>query len=402
MRRLISAIGVLACTLALLAALLRFDPFGVICDAMDKLFGAPPKWTQVTNVYVDPKTQEITHGDDPITSLKSLKRYWHECSGSSRVVFAGNSQMHSISLAPGEPPSTSPEKTYVDLAMDEVRRTEPNELLYRLSSSGMSYPEVLWELDYMLDDPDLRPEMVVLQLNYQAFWTGGIRESMLPMLRRPSFRARVEALAASGHADAAAYEDALQQFDQLEAKDMAKSAAPSNSGLTAVFSTQLTPGYTMETRYRKWLNDVSPQQHRADLRESFENVLYRGRLYLLRLKPSTARSISGSRLLAAQSAVDSIAALCASNHVRLVLFHAPVNPSVDLYRTPQDRETYRRFVASVAAQYGIPLFDFENSISAEHWGRLLNGPDPLHMGRAAQQEMAKLVVGALNSVELKN
>lgn len=394
--------GVLACTLALLAGLLHFDIFGVICDAMDRLFGAPPKWTQVTNVYIDPRTQEITHGDDPITSLKTLKQYWHECSGSSRVVFAGNSQMHSISLAPGEPPSASPEKTYVDLAMDEVRRAEPNELLYRLSSSGMSYPEVLWELDYMLDDPDLRPEMVLLQLNYQAFWTGGIRDSMLPMLRRPSFRARVEALAASGRPDAAAYEDALQRFDQGEAKDTAKSAAVSNTGLTAVFSAQHTPGYAMETRVRAWLNDVSPQEHRADLKESFENVLYRGRLYLLRLKPSTARSISGSRLLAAQSAVDSIAALCASNHVRLVLFHAPVNPNVDLYRTPQDRETYRRFVASVAARYGIPLFDFENSISAEHWGRLLNGPDPLHMGRAAQQEMAKLMVDAMNSVELKN
>ena len=119
--------------------------------------------------------------------------------------------MHSISLAPGELPGTGPEKTYVDLVMDEVRRTEPNELLYRLSSSGMSYPEVLWELDYMLDDPDLRPEMVLLQMNYQAFWTGGIRDSLLPMLRRPSFRSRMEALAAYGRPDAAAYADALQR-----------------------------------------------------------------------------------------------------------------------------------------------------------------------------------------------
>jgi hypothetical protein len=402
MRRLFSAIGVLACTLVLLAGLVHFDPFEVICDALDKLFGASPKWTQVTNVYRNPRTQEITHGDDPTTSLELLKRYWHECSGSGRIVFAGNSQMHSISLASGELPSTRPEKTYVDLAMDEVWRAEPNELLYRLSSSGMSYPEVLWELDYMLDDPDLRPEMVLLQMNYQSFWTGGIRDSMLPMLRRPSFRAHVEALTASGRPDAAAYEDALHRFDQVETKDNAKSVVPSDSGLTAVFSTQLTPGYAMETRVRAWLDDVSPQQHRADLKESFENVLYRGRLYLLRLKPSTARSITGSRLLAAQSAVDSIAALCTSNHVRLLLFHAPVNPNVDLYRTPEDRETYRRFVASVAARYGIPLFDFENSISAEHWGRLLNGPDPLHMGRAAQQEMAKQVVEAMNSVELKN
>jgi hypothetical protein len=310
--------------------------------------------------------------------------------------------MHSISLASGELPSSGPEKTYVDLAIDEVRRSEPNELLYRLSSSGMSYPEVLWELNYMLDDSDLHPEMVVLQMNYQAFWTGGIRDSLLRMLVHPSFRARIEALAASGRPDASVYEDALYRYEHIEVKNISKFDSTPDSGLTSVFSTQVTPGYEMETHARRWLDEVLPETRRAALQESFENVLYRGRLYLLHLKPSTARSISGSRLLAAQSAVDSIATLCATNNVRLLLFHAPVNPNVTLYRMPEDRDAYHHFVAGVASRYGLPLFDFENSISAEHWGRLLNGPDPLHMGRAGQQEMAKLVIEALNSVQVNN
>lgn len=399
---MISASGVLGCTFVMLAGLLHFNPFESICDAMDKLFGAPPKWTQVTNFYRDPKTQEITHGDDPTDSLDKLKQYWHDFAGAGRVVFVGNSQMHSISLASGELPSTSPEKTYVDLVIDEAQRERPNELLYRLSSSGMSYPEVLWELNYMLDDSDLRPNSVILQMNYQALWTGGIRDSLLPMLRHSSFRRRIETLAASGRADAAAYEDALHRYDRVEVQDKTKHEATRDSGLTAAFNTQVTPGYEMETRVRDWLNEVVPEQHRADLQESFDNVLYRGRLYLLHLKPSTARSISGSRLSAAQSAVDSIAALCTANHVRLLLFHAPVNPNVMLYRSPEDREAYRQFVAGVASRYRLPLFDFENSISAEHWGHLLNGPDPLHMGRAGQQEMAKLVFQAMNSVEVKN
>jgi hypothetical protein len=402
MQRLFAAIGVMASTFVLLVGLMHFNPFEIVCDAMDKLFGAPPKWTQVTNVYCNPRTQETTHGDDPTTSLDELKRYWHQSPGSGRIVFIGNSQMHSISLASGELPSSEPEKTYVDLVIDEARRSEPDELLYRLSSSGMSYPEVLWELNYMLDDGDLHPEMVVLQMNYQAFWMGGIRDSLLRMLVHPSFRARIEALAASGRPDASAYEDALHRYDHMEVKNISKFNTTSDSGLTSVFSTQVTPGYEMETRTRGWLDEVSPEQHREALQESFENVLYRGRLYLLQLKPSTARSISGSRLLAAQSAVDSIAALCAANNVRLLLFHAPVNPNVMLYRMPEDRDAYHHFVAGVASRYGLPLFDFENSISAEHWGHLLNGPDPLHMGRAGQQEMAKLVIEAMNSVEVKN
>jgi hypothetical protein len=402
MRRLLSTIAVVGTTLTLLAVLVHLNPFDVICDAMDRAFGAPPKWTQVTNVYRDPMTQEITHGDDAVTSLGVLKTYWHGRPGSDRVVFVGNSQMHSISLASGETPGSQPEKTYVDLVIDEFRRANPNELMYRLSSSGMSYPEVLWELSYMLDDPDLRPAMVILQMNYQAFWTGGIRDSLLPMLRRPSFRARIEILSSSGRADAPAYEDALRRFDAIEAKVKPVSAIAEDSSLTAVFGPQATPGYRIERRASVWVDELSPAQHRADMKESFENMLYRGRLYVLRLKPSTARSISGSRLLAARSAVDSIAALCAANRIKLLLFHAPVNPNVSLYRTPEDRESYREFVSEIAGRYKFPLFDFENSIGAEHWGHLLNGPDPLHMGRAGHEQMAKRVVEAINSVEMKN
>jgi hypothetical protein len=396
----LSSISVLGCTLALLAGLVHLNPFDPVCDAMDRLFGAPPKWTQVTNLYIDPRTQETTHGDDPVSSLSLLKEYWHEQRASQKLVFVGNSQMHAISLAAGEGTVSVPEKTYVDMVGDDLRRADPNELLYRLSSSDMSYPEVLWALNYMLDDPDLRPEAIVLQVNYQAFWTGGIRDSMLPMLRRPSFRARMEKFAPSGRADGPAYADALRRYDQANVTDSTNRSNESDSGLTSVFSLSITPGYAIETRVRQWLDRMSPNQRRAVLRESFENVLYRGRLYLLQLKPSTARSITGSRLLAARSAVDSIAALCVANNIRLVLLNAPVNPNVSLYRTETDRKSYHDFVRGIAVNYRIPLFDFENSIGARLWGHLLNGPEPLHLGREAHQRMAKQVIASMESLEI--
>ena len=401
MHRAFSAAFVLTCTLTLLAVLVHLNPFDPVCDAMDRLFGAPPKWTQVTNLYYDPRTQEVTHGGDPVSSLNALRDYWHERSGSHRVVFVGNSQMHAISLAADERPVNVPEKTYLDLVGDDLRRNNPNELLYRLSSSDMSYPEVLWELSYMLDDPDLRPAIVVLQMNYQAFWTGGIRDSMLPMLQRPSFRARMQRFAASGRPDATAYADALRRYDQFVATS-STNAMEADSGLTSVFSLRATPGYEAETLTREWLAIVSPTEQRAALRESFENALYRGRLYLLRLKPSTARSITGYRLLAARSAVDSIAELCAANGVQLLLFHAPVNPAVSLYRTPRDREGYHDFVSGVAADYHLTLFNFENSISAGYWGHLLNGPEPLHMSRTAHRQMAKQIFKSLHSMRIWN
>ena len=399
MRRLASALGILASSLLILAGLIHADPFQAASDVMDKLFGVAPKWTQVTNLFCDPRTQEITHGDAPTDSIGVLKRYWHERGRATRVIFFGNSQMHAISLAAGELPSARPEKTYVDQIIEQEEQSEPDELLYRLSFSDMSYPEVLWDLYYMFEDSDLRPQMVVLQMNYQSFWAGGIRDSMLPMLRRPAFRKRIEDLAGSGLPYASAYADAIARYDRTVTKQAATAELRDESGIASVFSPVITPGYAIETRTRMWIDEVIPENRRAALKDSFENTLYRGRLYFLQLKPSTARSISGSRLRASRSAVDSIAALCAAHQTRLLLFHAPVNPNVSLYRTVEDRQSYRSFVASVSAKYDVPLFDFEDSIGSKYWGHLLNSPDPLHMGRAGHELMAKQLGEAIDSVQ---
>lgn len=402
MRRFLSSLAVFGMTSLMLMGFAKLDPFAAISNVLDRVFNAPPKWTQVTDLYSDARRQEITHGDDPVTSLAMLKAYWHSNGPKRRIVFVGNSQMHAISLASGEPPSTAPEKTYVDLVTDELESKHGNEL-YRLSFSGMSYPEVFWELNYMLDDADLRPDVVVLQMNYQAFWAGEVRDSMLPMLKRSSFRTRTERFAAESGADGPAYRDALDRYGRSPATastvHASKDAAgcEPDSGVITALSAQATLGYDLETRTRARLELLVPQKKREALRQSFEDALYRGRLYLMRLKPSTARSIGGSRLLAARAAVNAIAALCTANHVRLVLFHAPVNPGVSLYRTTEDRQSYREFVSGVASKYGLTLLDFENSIRAEHWGRLLNGPDPLHMGRAAQRQMSRQVLAAMAS-----
>jgi hypothetical protein len=82
------------------------------------------------------------------------------------------------------------------------------------------------------------------------------------------------------------------------------------------------------------------------------------------------------------------------------MFYAPVNPLVSLYRTSEDKASYRSFVAGVAASGRIPLYDFENSIPAEDWGNLLNGPDPLHMGRRANRDFAQQMMTSMNLTQL--
>lgn len=383
---------ILLVTVCMLAILLAINPFQRTSALLDAAFGVPPSWTQVGDLYRDAYTQEVTHGDNPEPGLQILAGYWRQHPGSIRLLFVGNSQMHTVSLARGEPRPTGPEKTYVDTIADEVALEHSGELVYRLSSSGMSYPEVLWELMYMVNKADLDPNVVVLQMNYQAFWTGGIRDSLLPLLEDPQFRAEIVAAARSDVEYAGVLQDALRRYHGADAiQGSGSSAAPRE-----VFTPSANTGYAIETYCRRQIDKAALLRRRVDYRDDFAQLLYRCRLYFLNLKPSTGRSIEGSRLLAARSAVVSVADLCTAYHIRLFMFYAPVNPLASIYRTSEDRISYRSFVAGVAARNGVPLYDFENSIPADYWGNLLNGPDPLHMGRRAHREFAHKMMSAMN------
>jgi hypothetical protein len=390
MPKFLQAAITLGCTLVLLLLLLMAHPFLLASDALDVLFRVPPKWTQVEDLYTSPETQEVTHGDRPVPSLHVLESYWTAHPGATRLLFVGNSQMHTLSLARGEAKPTEREKTYVDQIADKLAAARGNSdpiMTYRLSSSGMSYPEVLWDLMYMMDRPALRPDAIVMQMNYQAFWTGGIRDGILSLLDDNTFHEQVKAAAAANEPYSAAFEEALRRYD--ERRDTHNPSSAASSSVSSTFSASATPGYAIETVARRGLNRIPAFQSRAEAKEDVVQFLYRCRLYFLRLKPSTARSVTGGRLLAARAAVVDIVKLCHRDHVQLFLFSAPVNPRVSLYRTPEDHASYRAFIEQIAAQNGGPLYDFEGAVPAEDWGNLLNGPDPLHMGRAAHALIAQ-------------
>jgi len=387
MRKPAQAVAVLVSTLFSLALLLWLHPFLRMSNVLDRLFGVPPKWTQVDDLYKNPNTQEVTHGDAPVPSLKLLDTYWGAHPNATRILFVGNSQMHSISLAKGEAKPTGPETTYVDQIADRLAQHSANALTYRLSSSGMSYPEVLWDLMYMMERPGLKPDAIVMQLNYQAFWTGGIRDSILGLLDDAQFRAQIVTASQTNAPYSSAFQDALRRYDEREGSH--KTASAGSNGPATTFSASATPGYAIETVARGLLDHSTEFRSRALAKDDIIDFLYRCRLYFLRLKPSTARSVTGGRLLAAQAAVLAIVRLCRVAKVQLFLFSAPVNPLVSLYRTPEDHANFHRFIQQAAEENRGPLYDFEDAIDASHWGNLLNGPDPLHLGRAAHAFLAR-------------
>jgi lysophospholipase L1-like esterase len=155
-------------------------------------------------------------------------------------------------------------------------------------------------------------------------------------------------------------------------------------------------GDRLEDATRNWLSTLPGFDRRAVLKDSLVQLLYRARLYLLHLKPSTARSITGARLSSSRASVEQLARYCHEQGINLVMFNAPVNPRVHLYRSETDSRYYHEFIQQVAARYHVRLYDFESIVPAENWGKLLDGPDPLHMGRIGHQIVAAKMIDALS------
>ena len=389
MRSLGSLAAVAAATSAILVGIFVARPFHKVSLVLDTAFHATPAWTQVTALAHDPRTQELSTGEHPLKSLAALSSHWQSQAGVQKVVIIGNSQTMAMSLAPGEPPPAAgaEERTWTDWTTAHFAEAPTKALVYRLSAPGMSYPEALWYMEYLALHPDLRPDALVLQINYQSFWNGGVRAGMLEMLDEPAFHDVIERESRAEQPYSETFANAL--------KDHAKKASSAKASSEAS-----SPGFgaTLETLTRGKLDAIPGFRARHEQKEDLIEMLYRSRIYLLRLKPTTARSISGTRVVQAVACLDRILQFCNEQKIKPLLFLAPVNPEVKLYRTPEDKEQFFAHVHEIEARGHVTLRSLENNIPAAMWGRQFDGPDPLHLGREGHHEMARQMIPAIEAV----
>jgi len=379
--------AILAAVLGWLAALFAVQPFDYANLALDRIFGALPPWTQVENVRVDAATQEVSRGEDPLRSFATLERAWSGRPG-RRIILMGNSQTQMVSLAKGEPPPLAPEKTYADQLADTYARE--NGALYRLSAGALSYEEMLWYATYLAVNPAIKPDALLVQLNYQNFVNGGIRGGMLSLLSHPDMRRRIEEQILRGRPESPVLAEAVREYDRRERA----AAAQGPQGAPAAASAAGW-GERVEAGVRGELDRVPGFGRRAALKQSFTLMLFRCRTYLFHIAPTARRSLGGARVAVSRAALEDLADVCARAGIRLALFQAPTNPLVPLYRTAGDDRAYHEFTNGLAARRGLPLLDFEHSIPAADWGMTLNVPDPLHLSRAGHRILASEMAAAL-------
>jgi hypothetical protein len=292
-----------------------------------------------------------------------------------------------MSLAPGEAKPVGLEYTWPDLVSRELRAgLYPQSLVYRLAAPGMSYVEALWYVEYLELHPEIRPDVLVLQLNYQSFWNGGVRSGMLELLQEPTFRAAIQKESQSQEPYAETFAEALREFDSRRSTQSEGAAATAGRELTDV---AIAPG--LEKDARALLDRIPALQQRHDQKDDLIDFLYRARIYLLHLKPTTARSIDGTRFQQARTCLLRILRFCQERNIQPVFFSAPVNPLVHLYRNNADRERFDSCLREMEAKAGTHILRLEDAVPAELWGRQFDGPDPLHLGRKGHALLASLL-----------
>jgi hypothetical protein len=374
-------------------SLMVVDPFGLLRQALVSFSGAGHAEAVVSRLHKDAYTQDTTNGAHPLESLRALESHWREVSGQPRFVLVGNSQTLTVLLAPQEHVSDREESTYPDLLITLLQSSGTPVKGYRLSAPNISYMEVLWYLHYLLTRPYLTPTQFIVQLNFETFRKTGIRDGMLELLQDPNFAAAIEAEARSPVAYAATFQQAIDRYRSQVSKESGTDTGAAASSRTGVIETHGI-GSLFETKVRQVLDRSALFRSRATLKSELMDGIYFARVHLLGITPTTKRSIGGATLKLNVSSLERVGELCATNGIRLTLFNAPQNPTAPLYRTEQDRAQYRKVISDLANKYAGRFFDFEDSIPKDMWGVWIDGPDPIHFGRAAHRRMADLMFTA--------
>jgi hypothetical protein len=381
----------LVLTLASLWGLVSLDPFRMIREVFAHMGTATREGAKISSYYINPLTQEVSGGEGPLSGLQTLERYWCSAMDQTRVVLFGNSQTFSVLLAPQEPINGEEERTYPDLMFDHLRASGKNIQGYRLSAPNISYMEVLWYLRYLLTRPCLIPNEIIVQLNFESFRKLDVRAGMLGLLEDRDFAAAAEAEARSSAPYAAAFQQAIDQFQSRVSRDRGDESRTAPASKTGISESHGIGGI-METWVREALDRFGTFRARSHLKAEFLDALYMVRVHVLGISPTMKRSIGGAALAMNVSSLERIGDFCRQHSIRIAFFNAPQNPATPLYANEEVRQQYLHMIHDLSRKYAWRYANFENSIPKDLWGVWMDGPDPIHFGRAAHRLMSELML----------
>lgn len=302
-----------------------------------------------------------------------LDEFWGYIPDATRtnlIIVSGMSQMYAINDA------TPADQTIVEWVDDAL--APRGSRAFGLAAPNLDNEEALFLLLATLTDEKTKPRAFVFGVCFDKFRNIDLRPSLQRFLRgRPALQAllRAEAEAHRGKHPLAA--------SKLEAS------------LVGALATEKTDAVdtSLEGRLRTTTARLLPVvAARTDLNAVLQEGLYAARNRLLGIKSSTKRPQLKSRYELNQDFLSLMADVAAAHGVKLLPYIIPLNPLAENPYVPEEYAAFKRWLAVLAQEKGLPLGDFEGVVPESEWGVLEFGPDFKHFRGPGHQRTAEAIV----------
>lgn len=366
------ALGLLAGTAVVVAALGAFDPF----DAVSRWLLGSDETVRRQPVRQDPASWDLSFGEDLERSLSTRPL---PPAGARRILVLGDSQQYTCSLPRGGRVANDHRAVLASdhLAARLASRESRPVSIYNASAPRQTLAEALWQGVYWLKVAPDRPEVVIVQSNFDRYRHAGIRAGFQTLLGDAAFTAALNALTTQGERP---YTE--QVVGAIRAYSWRRAELGGGRGVSP------------EAALRRGLEGLPLYRLRGERRATLENALFHLRIRAFGLRPAGRRHVLGPPLAQNLAALEDLVRLARTSGARVLVYNAPLNPAVPLFYDDEYREyldRLRRLARSESATFA----DLADALPPERWGYWIDAPDAVHFDEAGHQILAERFEEAL-------
>lgn len=381
--RPLSGLRLLGLAVATLVCITAFGRANLLEKAATKLTGEEALFVTPPP---EPDAWDEKRGAELLTTYRALPAL---PSGARRIVMLGNSQQYTVPPPTGTqtPHNLKPRITSMRLTASLEAEAPGTARVYNSASDNQNFSEALWQTLYWLEVAPAKPTAFILQVSFDTLRKTGIRAGYQTLLGEPRFRDALRALLAKRerpyHPD---WIGAEKQWRERAASLAVESSDDANEWK------QWSP----EPMLRAAMNHTELFRRREENKGFFLGTLYAIRVRALGISPRTKRHIAGAPLEQNLAALGDLLALAREHGCALIVYNAPTNPAVDMFYA-DEYSAYLERLRALTAAHGATFDDLGRAVPAEHWGYLIDGPDPIHFDEVGHAIVHEKLLGPLRA-----
>ncbi len=254
------------------------------------------------------------------------------------ALWLGNSQLHAVNQwKPGQTNSTP-------ILFDRLQKVGLDLVTFSPPNASLQEHYVLFE--YLRRRMPLK--VLILPVVFDDFRETGLRDEVALLSRD---EATASALAET----------------EIGRRLLKQASAISEDGETTTVARSIQEG--VEHRLNKWLDEHSALwQARLQIRGEFFVGIYRLRNGVFGIKATNKRKLIPGRYLDNVAALESILATATREHVRVVLYIAPLRGGVEIPYMLNEYAAFKSQMAALSTRFGVTFANLETLVPDNLWG----------------------------------